>query len=123
MAITVAPLAARIKRLGVTGAGLGSPRGGGLALAQEPGELAGLAVGVPERGRRLDQTLGAPECADHGNHDSAAQRGRLQMVVEPDLDVGPVALVGLVANGEVETADAVLAGMAQRLVQMRASRP
>src|SRR5215468_9950147 len=94
-----------------------------LALAQEPGELAGLAVGPPEHGRGFDQALGTPEGADQGDHDSAAQRGCLQMVVEPDLDVGPVALIGLIPDGEVEIPDVALDRMAQQLVQMRATGP
>src|SRR5262245_14285054 len=96
--------------------------GGGSAKAQESGDFAGFAVGPPEHRRCFDQPFGAPECPDHGHHDSAAQRGRLQVVVEPDLDVGPVALIGLVPDGEVEIPDAVLDRMAQKLVQMRAAR-
>ncbi len=45
-----------------------------------------------------------------------------QVVVKPELGVGPVALVGLVADGEVEAGKPAFDGMAHQLVQMRPAR-
>src|SRR5262249_32171374 len=65
----------------------------------------------------------APKCVHDPDHNGSARSGRLQVVVEPDLDVGPVALVGLVADGEVKMSDAALDRVAQQLMEMRAARP
>src|SRR5262245_12213505 len=98
-------------------------RAGRLGPAQEARELARLAIAPPKHRRRLDQPLGAAECEHHRDHDGALERDRLEVIIEPHLDVGPVALVGLVSDGEVEVPEIVSDRVAQKLVQMGAARP
>src|SRR5262245_8423922 len=98
-------------------------RDGRSAPAQEPRELARLAVGVPQGRRGLDQPLGAAEREHHRDREGSLERNCLEVIVKPHLDVGPVALVGLVPDGEVEAPDIVLDRVAEKLVQMRAAGP
>ena len=76
---------------------------------------------MPERRRLLDQALGAAERFGHGQRQPATQRDRTKIVVEPQFNIRPVALVGLVADGEVKAMEAAVDGAPQQLVQMSAS--
>ena len=78
---------------------------------------------VPEHRRLLDQPL-EPAVGAHGQHQRPALEARpLEIVEQADRLVTPVELVALVADGEVEAAVAVLDGMAEKLVQVRAAGP
>src|SRR5258706_9235323 len=94
----------------------------GSAAAERCLKRPGLAEGAPQDRRLLDEALGPLE-GRHQRHDQAAASGRRrQIIVELQFDVGPVALVGLVADGEIEALKAALDRVAQELVQMRAAR-
>src|SRR6185436_15305790 len=79
------------------------------------------AVQAPQYGSLLDETLGAAIGKHHGDDQPAAQARSGQVVVQPQLGVGPVELVGLVADREIEPFESALDRAAQKLVQMRAA--
>src|SRR5436305_7266930 len=79
----------------------------------QPRHGAHLAERMPERRRLLDQTLGAAERLGHGQRQPAAQRDRTEIVVERQFNIRPIALVGLIADGEVEAIEAAIDSMPQ----------
>ena len=78
---------------------------------------------TPQRRRVLDPAL-EPLQREHGMATSAPrQRRRRDVVVELELGVAPIALVALVADGEIEHRAAALDGVVHEIVQMRRARP
>ena len=53
---------------------------------------------------------------------AAAQRDGGKIIIHSQFGIAPIALIGLVADGEVETAKAGFDRMAEQLIQMRAPR-
>src|SRR5262245_30323626 len=84
---------------------------------------ARLAEGAPQGRALLDDAFGPAIGRGQRHHRRAAPRHRGEIVVQAQLGVGPVALVGFVADGEVEARKAPLDGVADELVEMRAARP
>src|SRR5215471_10042056 len=97
-------LSAAQSRSSRTGSRLTLSRWGRSTLADQSCERARLAEGGPQGRRLLDQALGPPIGGDQRNHRRAAEGGGGEIVVEPELGVRPIALVGLVADGEIEMA-------------------
>src|SRR5262245_22824573 len=94
-----------------------------LPRAERSGEPARLAEGAPQGRALLDDAFGPAIGRGQRHHRRAAPRHRGEIVVQAQLGVGPVALVGFVADGEVEARKAPLDGVADELVEMRAARP
>src|SRR6266508_3789103 len=91
--------------------------------AERSRQHPGLAEGVPQDRALLDEALGPAIGRRHRHHQPAPHRHRRQIIVQPQFGVGPIALVGFVADGEVEAVKAAVDGMADELVQVRAARP
>ena len=95
----------------------------GSLAAQRSGQRAHLREGVPDHRRLLDPALQrrAPPAADR--RPGAARRRDGDVVEQLELGVAPVALVALVADGEIERVAAAADRVAHQLVQMRGARP
>jgi hypothetical protein len=76
----------------------------------------------PQQRRLFDQALAPPlQARRHPRRQTAPCRGR-GVVVELENAVAPIALIGLVADGEVEGFQAAFDGIGQQLAQMQGAR-
>src|SRR5262245_12240819 len=78
---------------------------------------------VPQRFRVFDGALDAPPGARHDRRRPAAHRYGGRIVVQALLGLAPVALVGLVADGEVEALQPAHDREPQQLAQVRGAGP
>jgi hypothetical protein len=83
------------------------------------GERSRSAEGAPQTG---DVAFDPPEHGKHRNKQAASQRDCRQVIMQRQLRVRPVPLVGFIAHGEIEPLKSLLDGMPQELVQLRSTR-
>jgi len=89
---------------------------------EHTGECSRSAEGAPQTGRLLDVAFDPPEHGKHHNKQPASQSDCRQVIMQRQLRVRPVPLVGFIPHGEIEPLKSLLDRMAQELVQLRSTR-
>ena len=89
---------------------------------ERSGQHPQLADDGPRRRASLDRRLTLRKANVH-RRQPAAHRRRRDVVAELDLDVAPLALVGLVADGEIEQLAAMLGGVAHNVHELDRAGP